>query len=69
MRLPRSAMVSLVVGSRFIRWFLSALFPAYVGILLILNPTDELFYHIGIISLFISILGLFMTAVSHNKQR
>jgi hypothetical protein len=67
MRLPRSAMVSLIVKSRFIFWFLSALFPVYVTVILILNPIYELFYYLGIFSLFFSILGLFMTALTHSN--
>ena len=67
MRLPCSAMVALMVRSRFILWFLSALCPVYVAVILIIDPIDELFYYLGIFSLFFSILGLFMTALSHNK--
>jgi len=66
MRLPHSAIVS-IAGSRFIPWFLSALFPVYVIVIMILNPIDELFYYLGAFSLYLSILGLFMTALSHNK--
>ena len=46
MRLPHSAIVS-IAGARFIPWFLSALFPVYVIVILILNPIDELFYLSG----------------------
>jgi hypothetical protein len=59
-------MDTLICIFKFFLWFLSAVFPAYVITIFIFNPTGEIFYQLGVISLFLSNLGLFLATLVHE---